>query len=181
MKKLFTIILSAAFVTVMSASIFAADAAPAVQSDTVGKTEISKVKAEIKSQRAEFKEQIAPLRAERKVNREDNLALRDQNKALLSQIKSKLTEIKASESKLDENQKTELKALRAEVKTLKDEIAATKGQIKALIEGNRESLKNMDFDAVQAAFDQIYEIQDLRHDKLQQINTALAEMLSAIS
>lgn len=179
MKKLFTVILSATFVAVMSVSIFAAGSAPAVQSGASDKVQY--FKAGTKIQRAEFKAKVDPLRTDRKVSREENIALRDQNKALLSQIKPKLSEIKADESKLDEKQKTELKALRAEVKTLRDEIAATKGQIKALLEGNRENLKNMDYDTVQKVFDQMFEIQDLRHQKLQQINTALSKILSVIS
>lgn len=176
MKKIFSLIFTVALVSIMSTAIFAAE-----QPATDSSTQAPQATAEKKAQRSEFKTQVTPLREERKANREENLALREQNKALVSQIQEKLAILKTSETKLNDEQKSSLKALKAEVKTLRAEIKATQGQIKAILDANRENFKKMDFAAVQAAFNQVYEIQNFRHGKLDQINDTLGTILSSLN
>ncbi|HEY5585128.1 MAG TPA: hypothetical protein VIK78_11625 [Ruminiclostridium sp.] len=176
MKKLITLILTVSLVSVMSTAIFATQ-----QSATDSSTQTTQVNAEKKVQRSEFKAQVTPLRTERKSNREENLALREQNKLLVTQLQGKIATIKLSESKLTAEQKTSLKALRLEVKSIRAEIKATAGQVKAILEANKVNLKNMDLAAVQAAFNQVFGIQDLRHQKLQAINDTLNEMIATLS
>lgn len=177
MKKIFTPILTVSLIALMSTAAFAADNTPAPK-------QLSGTKAGIvqasRDQRADFKSQVAPLKAEKKANREQNLALRQQNKALLEQIENKLSELKSGENKLTPEQKEKLKALRSDVKAVREELKATEGEIKSILEANKDSMKNMDLEAVQAAFDQIYGIQSNRHDKLVQINTKLSDILALI-
>ena len=180
MKKLFTPILTAALIAIMTTAAFAANDAAAPGQSTTTNAGVFQANAEQKSKRSEFWSQITPLKAEKKANREENLALRQQNKALLEQIKNKLSELKSDETKLTAEQKEQLKTLRADIKVVRTELKATEGQIKAVLEANRDSMKNMDLEAVQAAFDQIYGIQSSRHDKLVQINSKLAEMLTLV-
>lgn len=180
MKKLFSPILTAALITVMTTAAFAANdtAAPALSSGA--KTGVLQANVEQKSKRSEFRSQIAPLKAEKKANREENSALRQQNKALLEQIKNKLSKLKSGETNLPDEKKEQLITLRADVKAIGAELKATEGQIKTVLEANRDSVKNMDLEAVQAAFDQLYGIQSNRHEKLVHINTKLAEMLALV-
>lgn len=176
MKKLFTLIFAVALVSLMSTAIFA-EQQPATDSSN----QTAQVNTQKKAQRSEFKTQVTPLREERKANREENLALREQNKALVAQIQDKIATLMASEAKLTDDQKASLKALKSEVKSLRAEIKATSGQIKAILDVNKENIKNMDIAAVQAAFNQVYDIQNFRHQKLQEINDTLDQMLAALN
>lgn len=180
MKKLFTPILTAALIALMSTAIFAAEGTTATSTAGSQTTQVQQAASDQKTKRTEFKSQVAPLRAERKANREENLALREQNKALLEQIKSKLESLKSSETKLSDEQKAELKTLKTDIKALRGEIQATEGQVKAILDANKENFKNMNLEAVQAAFDEVYKIQNYRHDRLAQINTKLGQILSTI-
>ncbi len=176
MKKHFILIFTVAMVSLMSTAIFAAE-----QPVTDNFTQVTQAKAEEKAQRSEFKTQVTPLRIERKANREENLALREQNKSLIAQLQDKLATLKASESKLTDDQKTSLKALKSEVKAFRAEIKATEGQVKAILDANKENTKNMDIATVQAAFNKVFDIQNLRHQKLQQINDTLNKMLATLN
>lgn len=175
MKKLFTLIFTVAMIALTSTAIFAAE------TPTDNTTQPAQVSAQKKAQRTEFKALVQPLRDERKANKEENMALREQNKSLVTQIQSKLATIKASETKMTEDQKTDLKAIKSEVKSIRAEIKATHGQIKAILDANKDNLKNMDLTAVQAAFNQVYDIQNLRHQKLQAISDNLNKILTSLN
>lgn len=179
MKKLISGITMAAMITLMSTAVLAAESP--TEGPTSGTTREMKFNSEKKALRSEFKLKVAPLKDEARANREGNAALREQNRALSLQIKDKLTALKESESKLTEEQKSNLKSLRETVKLYRTDIGDTKGQIKLILEANKENLKNMDFTAVEAAFNEVYEIQILRHDKLQLINSALDEILLTLN
>jgi len=176
MKKLFTLIFAVALVSLMSTAIFAAE-----QPATDSSTQATQANVGKKAQRSEFKTQVTPLRDERKANRVENQALREQNKSLVTQLQDKLATLKASTSKLTDDQKTSLKTLKSEVKSLRTEIRATEGQVKVILDTNKENIKNMDIATVQAAFNKVYDIQNLRHQKLQQINDTLNKMLATLN
>ncbi len=180
MKKFITPILSTALIALMTTGIFAAGGTVSQETSSLNTTQAQQVNQEQKAERANFKAQVEPLRAERKANREENLALREQNKALYEQIKGKLSTLKASETKLSKEQKGGLKTIKADIKALRSEIQSTEGQVKAVLEANKENFKNMNLEAVQSAFEEVYKTQTYRHDRLAQINTKLGQMLSTL-
>lgn len=181
MRKLIGSFLTAALISVMSTAVFAAGSAsaPEQQPGAVNSAE-SKPGYELKTSKAEFKSLISPLKAERKSNREENVKLREQNKLLLEQVNTRLSELKANDTKLTAEQKEGFKAIKAELKSVRAEIQSTKGQIQAILDANIDNRKDMNLEAVQAAYSQIFQIQSDRHDRLIQINSELGKMLALI-
>lgn len=174
MKKLSTLILTAVFVGVLSTSAFAAE------QPVSNSTEKTSLTAEQKGQKIEFRSQVQTLRETLKSNHSKNQSLREQNKTLRSDIKDKLASLKSSETKLSADAKSSIKSIRQDLAVLRNDKAAPKGEIKSILSADKTNIKNMDYAAVEGAFNQAYAVQNIRFNKLTQINAKLNELLSAI-
>lgn len=172
MKKLLTIITTITLLGILPTMALAAE------KPLLNTTTETKMTVESKAEREAFKAQVQPLRATLKANREQNQVLREKNRALLEEIKAKLADLKASETKLSEETKTAIKSIRQELKALRVALASTKGAVKNILTANKVNLKNMDYSATEAAFNEAYNIQKLRFEKLTQINNKLTELLA---
>lgn len=69
---------------------------------------------------------------------------------------------------------------KAQITVLKDELKSTLGEIKELMEANRENIKNKDFAAMQAVFEQVKTLQEWRGEQILAINALLGKMLALL-
>lgn len=109
-------------------------------------------------------------------NREKNLALIADNEQLRQGIAETLRALQEDGVQLPEDVKAQLSAYNEQVRSLASRLRETKGAIRTVTEGNRENIRIMDYEAMDAAFVQIAEIQETRYALLTQIRSVLQEM-----
>ena len=127
-----------------------------------------------------FREVVKEKRDAVKANREENKALRLENKELRSSLAASLKEIKDSGTVLDAEVAAKLEECKNEMKVSIGQLKDTKGDIKEITAENKANLKARDYEAMEAAFDEIYEIQASRNVALAQINELLKEMIALL-
>lgn len=133
-----------------------------------------------KADAIEFREVVKEKRDAVKANREENKALRLENKELRSSLNATLKEIKDSGTVLDAEVAAKLEECKTELKASVSALKDTKGDIKEITAENKGNIKARDYEAMEAAFDEIYEIQASRNASLVQINELLEEMIALL-
>ena len=133
-----------------------------------------------KADAIEFREVVKEKRDAVKENREENKALRLENKELRSSLNATLKEIKDSGTVLDAEVAAKLEECKTELKASVSALKDTKGDIKEITAENKGNIKARDYEAMEAAFDEIYEIQASRNASLVQINELLEEMIALL-
>ncbi len=193
MKKLIIFASILALTFSMSVNAFASEVTPSetstINQDFVN-SETADVQKNLEEKRAAFEQKKADAGAFRdavkekrdavKANRENNLALRLENKELRSSLAASLKEIKESGTVLDAEVAAKLEACNAEMKASVSALKDTKGDIKEITAENKTNLKARDYEAMEAAFAEIYDIQASRNAALVQINALLKEMIALL-
>jgi hypothetical protein len=113
-------------------------------------------------------------------NRDQNQALKQENISLRKELKTDLKALKESGTTLDADTAAKLEAYNTELKAAIEELKSTKGDIKDIAADKKESLKAHDYEAMEAAFAQIGEIQADRNASLVKINEILKEMIALL-
>jgi hypothetical protein len=96
--------------------------------------------------------------------------------AFESWVSEKLKALKESGVELDADTAAKLEALNAELKSLTTELKNTKGDIKDIAVEKKESIKARDYEAMDAAFVEIGDIQAARNADMTRVNEILKEM-----
>ena len=192
MKKLIILLSVLAMTLSMSGSVFADDSTtsgtaytdPAAVTNTAAiQDKVKDKKAAAEQRKAEAKDFKEAVKAQRDVvqaNRDNNQALRQENASLRKELKSDLKTLKDSGTTLDAETAAKLETYNAQLKAVIDELKGTKGAIKDIAADKKESLKAKDYEAMEAAFTQIGEIQDERNASLVKINEILKEMIALL-
>lgn len=128
----------------------------------------------------QFKQSIEQKTAAIRDNKTQNRALLIQNTQLRKDILTSLTTIKSNGSALPQNIQDQLKSYNQQIKDITSELKNTRGSIKDILTANKENIKNMDYAAVNSAFDQVASIQSSRNQYLQKINDILQSMKSLL-
>ena len=193
MKKLIIFASVLALTFSMSMNAFAAEVTSSEQSTTKQEVVSSKIadvqenvadkKAAFEQKKADasaFKDAVKEKRDAVKANRADNLALRQENKELRRSLAVNLKELKDSGTTLDAEVAAKLEEYNAEMKSAISELKDTKGDIKEIVTENKGNIKARDYEAMEAAFTEIYNIQAARNAELVQINEILNEMTAML-
>lgn len=187
-KKIACIMSVLLFVISIGGNVFAEGNTSTTSRQEGGKTfavqeKVKEKKAELQLRKADNAAFRAAVKEERdivKENREANRALRQENTALRKQLSASLKELKAAGTVLDEETTEKLAESNEELKSMTAELKTTKGDIKAVADEKKEALKSLDYEGMKAAFEEIGQIQDLRNETLEQINSLLKEMISLL-
>jgi hypothetical protein len=123
-----------------------------------------------------FRESLLEHRQVILENREKNLSLTAANEQVRQGISETLGALQEAGVQLPEDVKAQLSACNEQVRSLASRLRETKGAIRTVTEGNRENIRIMDYEAMDAAFVQIAEIQETRYALLTQIRSVLQEM-----
>ena len=133
-----------------------------------------------KAEAGAFRDAVKEKRDAIKASREENKALRLENKELRSSLAASIKELKDSGTVLDAEVAAKLEECDAELKASASALKDTKGDIKEITAENKGNIKARDYEAMEAAFDEIYEIQESRNASLVQINELLEEMIALL-
>lgn len=193
MKKIIIFASVLALTFSMSMSAFASEATSSEQSTAKKEIVSSKIAAvqenvadkkvaveQKKADAGEFRAAVKEKRDMVKENREKNVALRQENKALRNSLKESLKELKDSGTTLDPEVAAKLEECQAEMKASISALKDTKGDIKEITAENKGNIKARDYEAMEAAFTDIYDIQAARNAELAQINELLKEMIALL-
>ena len=194
MKKIIIFASVLALILTTGGNVYATDASSAgaisttIQEITVESTvDTKQTREEKKAAFEQRKAEISALRAEVKLkreavkeNREKNKAIAEENKNLRETLTAKLKALKDSGTTLDAETAAKLEECNEELKTLTAALKETKGDIKEIISENKGNVKALDYEAIEAEYTEISNIQVFRYETLVQINETLKEMIALL-
>lgn len=186
MKKVISILCMLFILCTSSAAAFAAEYNPA--NDT---KQFSAKSAEELQKRSEqlakrldffqFRKSLDGKRDSIRQNRTENRELAAENTQLRKDIVDTLLAIKENGGTLPAEIEAQLKAYNQEIKDIKEALKETKGDIREILTVNKQNIKDMNYEAVNAAFGQVEAIQQNRAVQLARINEILKSMKALLS
>lgn len=184
-KKILSLLCAAVVLFTLTITAFAANntANNASQSNSQNASDRQQKRSEQldkKLQYLQFKQSLDQKTAAIKDNRTQNRSLLIQNTQLRKDILASLTAIKENGSTVSQDVQNQLKAYNQQIKDITSALKDSKGSIKDILTANKENIKNMDYEAVDSAFDQVSSIQNNRNEQLQKINDILQRMKSLL-
>lgn len=114
-------------------------------------------------------------------NRKTNLELKTENVQLVKDIVDILLNIKQQGGIISQDMKSQLKAYYQQIREIGTTLKETRGDIRDIIASNRQNIKDMNYEAVEAAYNEIIAIQQNRAEQLGEINNILKDMKALLS
>lgn len=189
MKKVLSILCAAVILCASTITAFAAENNnnPTINSNLqyTGKTaEALQKKSDLlakKLQFLQFKKSFDEKVAAIKQNRIANRDLAGENTQLRKDIVDSLMAIKENGGTVSEEIQNQLKAYKQQIKDITAALKETKGDIKDILTANKQNIKDMNYEAVDAAYSQVVSIQQNRAEKIANINNILKSMKALLS
>ena len=135
---------------------------------------------EKKQEIADFKEAAKEKSALVKAARDENIEVLKSIKATKKELVIIYTYMKENGVTLDASTLEQLVEYGQQIKNIMQELKDSKGLIRNLIKSNKESLRALDYEALDSMYAEIAEIQSWRNDKLNEIDSILSEMLALV-
>lgn len=123
-----------------------------------------------------FKQSLTEEQQEIINNAEENISILAQNNQLRIDLAESLKAMAKSGIELEEDTKVQLKDYNTQISELVEDLKDTKGQIKAIVEENKEFIKERDYASMETAYEEISLIQSSRYEIITKINELLKEM-----
>ena len=123
-----------------------------------------------------FREELADTRLLILDNRQANLDVIAQTNQLRLELTNTLKGLQDAGTALPDETAAQLKDYNAQVKEITDALRATKGQITDIAEKNKGSIRDKDYAAIDAAYQEIAAVQTWRYEQLTDINRLLQSM-----
>ncbi|MGB4437648.1 MAG: hypothetical protein WBJ13_00160 [Sedimentibacter sp.] len=123
-----------------------------------------------------FKQSLTEEQQEILNNAEENISISAQTNQLRIDLAQTLNAMSKAGIELEEETNAQLKDYNAQVLKRVEDLKVTKGQIKAIVEENKEFIKERDYESMDTAYDEILSIQSYRYELIIKINELLKEM-----
>lgn len=127
-----------------------------------------------------FRQSLEGKQAEIRQNRIENRELVIENTQLRKDIVDSLAAIKENGRTISPEVQDQIKAYNQQIKDIKTALKETKGDIKEILTANKQNIKDMNYEAVDAAYNQVVSIQNNRAVQLQKINQILDSIKSLL-
>lgn len=186
LKKVLSILCIAAILWALSITAFAVDnttntGSQIATANTVDSLKNRAAKLDKRLQYLQLKQSLEQKRDTVRESRDANKALLIQNTQLRKDIVDLLTALKQNGGTLSADIKEQIKTYNQQIKDITSALKETKGSIKDILAANKENVKNLDYDAIDAAFSQIASIQSSRNAQLAKINQILMSIKSLLT
>ncbi len=154
------------------------------------KAKVAEKQGQIAEQKARFKTKQEEFQAFKEIlftKRSQMLAMRStanklhvENAKLMGDVRNSLGSLEEKGIVLSEETKLALADCTAQIKEITAKIRETKGQIQNVLKNNRGFINNRDYVSMEAAFDEIFAIEQFRNECLTQINTMLQDIIKLL-
>ncbi|MHC1695672.1 MAG: hypothetical protein AB9835_10485 [Eubacteriales bacterium] len=184
MKKALILAITAALVLILATTAFAANGNSGSSGNGARGEQVQQRVDECKADNEQRREDREQFRAAAQEKRDAVKATRDVNKALCTenaQLREQLTDallaLQENGKVLDPTTVEKLNTYNASLKELTSKLGETKGGIKEQLGLNKGFARDMDYESMNKAFEEIVAVQNERNTTLTEINTILKQML----
>lgn len=183
MKTIISTVCMLALSLAMSISAFATDTSSTTDTTDINikKPQVQQALADKKAEREDFRAVSQEKHALVKSQMEDIKQVMEENRSARKALSKSLKDITKSNVELDSAIVEQFKDYNSQIKTLNEELKATKGSIKAVFNGEIKPLaKEMDYEALVSAYDDIETILAKRKAIIAQITEIINSMSALI-